>query len=96
MEDKRGPGYYKIDLSTLSGPKISMSVKGIGPKHPSELIKTPGPGKYDPVKVSLRKSNSCSMFWHGKDIRHDFKNGPGSYEISKPLGMPQVPIAYNN
>ena len=93
--DRKGPGCYDIDISSFkSGTKITISKKGVGPKPPNELIHTPGPGTYDPlIKASMSRSQSCSMFWHRPSTnKGDKKLGPGSYEIVKELGNPQIGI----
>ena len=87
--DKLGPGCYNTNESSLKGPRITISKRGIGPKLPNELVNTPGPGKYDP---QLKNSKSCSMFWHRPDIRHESTLGPGTYNISKQIGEGQFPI----
>ncbi len=92
MVDKKGPGFYNVDPTTLGGPKFTIRKKGVGPKNVHELVKTPGPGKYDPENPRLNKSKSCSMFWHRPNIRHDFKIGPGSYRIEQQIGNPAVPL----
>ena len=84
--DNKGPGYYKTDVSTLKKTGITMSVRGLGPILHNDSEKTPGPGQYNPVKISMGKSRSCSFYKEPQKFKHDSTIGPGTYDIMQETG----------